>query len=442
MRKLAVATLVLASLIAVDETKANICGTDYQNFNPTTSGLDFVTVHSSETLKPCFINMGVFFNYAANSLTYSQTLNSLVIKGQKRKDRILGADLSIGTGITDRWDVGLSVPFVLQQTVKDDYFVSSFEETGATEIKMNTKYRLLGDENGGIAGVVSMNQNLIEDNPFAGRDPGITWNFEVAADTVINKKWAVAVNGGYRRRNPGEAFPTSPFAPMRDQWIYSVATSYLIASLDTKLIAEVYGSQVAKSIDQDTDRSMNALEGLVGVKHDYSQNLALHMGATTQLDTSLGGPDWRVYAGLNWALGPTCKTDEKIVAQDPSPAAVERGPEMYKLNASVLFATNSDELQQELSSQLAQLVEIVQKDGFEKLVIEGHTDSIGDEQYNLDLSGRRARTVQLELIMKYKLPADKIESIGLGATQPIADNGNYQGRQQNRRVEFKLWRKK
>src|ERR1051325_9543293 len=112
------------SILLSASARSNICGTDYQNFNPTTNGLDFVTVQSSETLKPCVLNLGWFLNYAANSLTYSYALNSNFKNGQKAKDRILGMDLSLGFGITERWDVGINVPSILQQSVADDYYVS------------------------------------------------------------------------------------------------------------------------------------------------------------------------------------------------------------------------------------------------------------------------------------------------------------------------------
>lgn len=91
--------MVLALWLVTPAAQANVCGTDYQNFNPTTGGLDFVTVQSSETLSPCVINMGMFLNYAANSLTYSKTLNTGYYAGQKRKDRTLAADLSAGMGL-------------------------------------------------------------------------------------------------------------------------------------------------------------------------------------------------------------------------------------------------------------------------------------------------------------------------------------------------------
>jgi outer membrane protein OmpA-like peptidoglycan-associated protein len=77
---------------------------------------------------------------------------------------------------------------------------------------------------------------------------------------------------------------------------------------------------------------------------------------------------------------------------------------------------------------------------FTKLIIEGHTDSIGSDSYNTALSKRRAETIRKWLIDKYHLQADKIIAIGRGESMPIADNGNYQGRQLNRRVAFTIYR--
>jgi len=421
---------------------ANICGTDYQNFNPTTNGLDFVTVQSSETLKPCIINMGLFFNYASNSLTYSRTLNAGFQNGQKGHDKTLGADLSLGMGLTDRWDIGLNVPAILSQTVEDDYYVASYGNTGVTEIKANTKYHLMGDDNGGLAAILSVNKNLISDNPFAGKNAGPTWNFELAADTTLAEKWAVGVNVGYRLRDKGDQVPNTPFVPMGNQWIYSTAASYLIASLDTKVIAEIYGSRPAEKIDQDTDRSMNSLEGLLGVKYDATSNLAIHVGGTTQLDNSLGGPDWRAYVGMNWAFGAGCekKAAAPVVSQEPPTPEKTSTVEAIKLDVELLFKWDTEKIDEKVFDSLDPVFQEAFKRPFDRLVVEGHTDSIGNEAYNLDLSQRRAKSIRDQLIAKYKLPAEKVESMGYGHTQPIADNGNFQGRRKNRRVEIKIYR--
>ena len=62
------------------------------------------------------------------------------------------------------------------------------------------------------------------------------------------------------------------------------------------------------------------------------------------------------------------------------------------------------------------------------------------DAYNQALSERRAKSVMKRLI-ELGIPSDKITAVGKGELEPIADNGNYQGRALNRRVEFRVrWR--
>jgi outer membrane protein OmpA-like peptidoglycan-associated protein len=77
---------------------------------------------------------------------------------------------------------------------------------------------------------------------------------------------------------------------------------------------------------------------------------------------------------------------------------------------------------------------------FKSLVIEGHTDYIGSNAYNQDLSEKRAASIKRYLIDNLQVDGSKMMSIGYGETRPVADNGNFQGRQLNRRVEFKITR--
>lgn len=455
MRSILTALILLWGALA----NANICGTDYQNFNPTTSGLDFVTVHSSETLKPCIISLGLFFNYAKNSLTYSKNLPGITA-GDKPGDSILGGDLSIGMGLTDNWDVGLSLPMVLSQDLNSPYYVSAFDKKGLTEIKLGTKYRFSGDDSGGFAGVFSINNNLIENNPFAGSGAGPTLNFELVADTTWNN-WAVAGNIGYRKRNPGKDIPNQPFVPMQDQYIYSLATSYLFPSIDTKVIFEFYGSRATKAVDQNTDKSLNASEILLGLKHDWSSRLALNLGGSAEVLDSIGSPDFRIYAGMNYAFGLACESSQPVVekAEYPRPLKtpiadvgdvddhnypVERFegklPEIYRFPAEVLFAFDSDRIRNIVIPDIENLIRELKSGGFKRLVIEGHTDSVGARSYNQGLSERRARQVRQYLIDKYYVLPERVFTKGYGEDRPIADNGNYQGRQKNRRVEFKIWR--
>jgi outer membrane protein OmpA-like peptidoglycan-associated protein len=69
--------------------------------------------------------------------------------------------------------------------------------------------------------------------------------------------------------------------------------------------------------------------------------------------------------------------------------------------------------------------------------IEGHTDSIGSETYNMELSIRRASAVR-DLLLQRGVAATRLETVGFGETIPIASNDTEAGRLQNRRVEIKI----
>ena len=83
------------------------------------------------------------------------------------------------------------------------------------------------------------------------------------------------------------------------------------------------------------------------------------------------------------------------------------------------------------------LAELLRFCGPLRIEIGGHTDSQGREEMNLDLSQKRADTVLTELRMRRVVTAG-FTATGYGESQPIADNGNEDGREANRRIEFSL----
>ncbi|RYZ61943.1 MAG: OmpA family protein, partial [Proteobacteria bacterium] len=83
----------------------------------------------------------------------------------------------------------------------------------------------------------------------------------------------------------------------------------------------------------------------------------------------------------------------------------------------------------------------LKKVGFEKVIIEGHTDSVGSSEYNQKLGQSRAETIKGYLVRYGKFDPNTLEAKSYGESKPISDNGNYQGRQLNRRVVFRLFYK-
>jgi OOP family OmpA-OmpF porin len=70
------------------------------------------------------------------------------------------------------------------------------------------------------------------------------------------------------------------------------------------------------------------------------------------------------------------------------------------------------------------------------LGVEGHTDNIGGDPYNLDLSRRRAAAVKQALVLQYKVDANRLDTSGYGASRPKDTNATLEGRARNRRVEL------
>jgi len=105
--------------------------------------------------------------------------------------------------------------------------------------------------------------------------------------------------------------------------------------------------------------------------------------------------------------------------------------------SDVLFKTGSYELLPGARERLAKVSGIVLAYPSLHLQVEGHTDSVGGDEYNQQLSEKRAGAVR-DYLIQQGISADAIEARGFGKTVPIASNDTPEGRQQNRRVELVL----
>ncbi len=100
----------------------------------------------------------------------------------------------------------------------------------------------------------------------------------------------------------------------------------------------------------------------------------------------------------------------------------------------VLFAFDKATLSPEAFRNVDKLADFLRKHPNRSVLIEGHTDSVGSDEYNLDLSKKRADAVKNSLVTK-GVGEDRITPKGYGKKYPVASNNTSEGRQQNRRVE-------
>lgn len=100
----------------------------------------------------------------------------------------------------------------------------------------------------------------------------------------------------------------------------------------------------------------------------------------------------------------------------------------------VLFTTGQSDLKPGAANNLGKLLAFLREHPESHLTIEGHTDSAGNEPYNLALSQRRADAVKAYLVSQ-GIESIRIDAVGRGEEYPVADNTSPAGRQLNRRVE-------
>ncbi|MDP9200113.1 MAG: OmpA family protein, partial [Pseudomonadota bacterium] len=100
----------------------------------------------------------------------------------------------------------------------------------------------------------------------------------------------------------------------------------------------------------------------------------------------------------------------------------------------VLFTSGQADLKAGVASNLGRLATFLHQNPGRNVEIEGHTDNVGNDDYNQALSQRRADSVRSFLIQQGIGP-ERIRASGKGEHQPVADNESSGGRQQNRRVE-------
>jgi outer membrane protein OmpA-like peptidoglycan-associated protein len=131
----------------------------------------------------------------------------------------------------------------------------------------------------------------------------------------------------------------------------------------------------------------------------------------------------------------------EVIKEVPKEIVVKEEGNKLKLNlsSSLLFKFGKAELEPSAYPVLEQVVGILNAYPNSKIVIEGHTDSIGDDSFNMLLSELRARRVY-EFLIKRGIDAKRMSYKGYGETRPIASNKTETGRALNRRVEIIILR--
>jgi outer membrane protein OmpA-like peptidoglycan-associated protein len=440
----AVLTLSLCTTSAL----ANTVGTGSQLFNPATSSSEFVTVQSSRVMNQGWYSFGLFFNHATNPLPYQDT------EAQSRSrtnDSLTGMDAFVGYGLLPKTEIGIVFPFIVDQDVKEDETRGEFAQRGNTEVRALVKQNFLQRSAWGLSGIFSGNLNRTAEDPHSGAQTSPAYNFEMIGDITVGKIM-FAGNLGYRYRKKGEKIEGALTDAIGSQYMASLAARYQVHTR-LSLLAEAFGGQPADKIDQETDRSTDSAEMLAGARYKLAKTTYAHGGIGSELLHGYATADWRAYLGIVTEFGPgksgrTVVKKKKQKAPKASKAQEEsypteiptRAPDEVFVLHHINFEFDSDfRVLPGAINELQKLTDHLAGRPYEKIVVEGHTDYYGTDEYNDDLSQRRARAVRRQMIRHYGFEAGRLVPVGYGERVPFTEDMSDAGRQLNRRVEIKIY---
>lgn len=140
------------------------------------------------------------------------------------------------------------------------------------------------------------------------------------------------------------------------------------------------------------------------------------------------------------AIGKYMDKQAQELQNDLKNAKVERVGEGIKITFSsgILFDINSAELKSEAKQNISELAQTLKKYQDTNVLVEGHTDASGTDEYNHNLSNRRAASVSTYLTTQ-GVAHERVSEKGYGESQPVADNNTDAGKRLNRRVEIAIW---
>ncbi len=305
----------------------------------------------------------------------------------------------------------------------------------------------------------NINTSFDEQSPFIHPDdstlyfcsngwPGLGGKDLFVSRLDKNGKWQKPVNLGYPinssgdengltlTANGGYAFFASN--NLNGLGGYDIYTFEMPPALRPHVVTYVKG----KVFDSRTHQPLEAaieitdLERDKAVYQDYSDISQGYFLATLTSGKNYGlniSKEGYLFYSQNFSLvGHEPKTPYNItVTLEP----IEVGNKVVLNN--IFFDTNKTDLKPESVAELQKLIEFLNLNPTLRIEISGHTDNVGNDQVNQTLSENRAKSVYQYLITSKVTPARLVYK-GYGKTQPIAPNTTDEGRQKNRRTEFKI----
>lgn len=280
-------------------------------------------------------------------------------------------------------------------------------------------------------------------------------------DYVISVDGVMSAETNLRVKVPDRVFETTtPSDPIIVTWDASGAT--VVGTTSTQEVLDAIVDSLATEFGTLDASGLSVRDGVASERDWLSTYLQLtsEMHDQTPVGSTFASPDDRLFQVAAEFETRALRSDARQAAQDivsaatfeftsaltykdaPPPPREEEVIELQEnideliLDKIVEFETDSDVITPVGQALLDEILEALRKVPDVGVEIAGHTDDQGTDEYNLDLSRRRADAVLAYLIANGE-PPDRFVVLGYGESRPLVDNATTEGRARNRRIEFK-----
>ncbi len=419
-------------------------GDNIQLFVPTTGGYSLFSREYAEVGDKWEPYAGLWINYANAPLVryVNGKLAAEVVSNQLTID-IVGA-----ISILHYFEVGVGVPFVPFQSgaglpASTTEAARNLAKGAFGDIWLSLKAPILRTKHVNLAAAVAVTFPSGDHNNFDGEQT-VTGTPRLISDfRFVNERLIFGADIGVHLRGPA----TLGNINFTHELAFGASIAYAIFAEKFYAGLEFYGAAGFhfKSLEE------TPVEALLGLKYRLSK-IMLSLAGGTGVTDGYGTPRFRVIAGVAFfpQKAKVIEAEPEPVpepmpepAQPPPPGGSPHGEpkveitrERIAISDKVYFEFDSDRINPVSFPLLDKVAEVIMKHPrLKRIRVEGHTDNVGGDNYNMDLSSRRARSVMNYMVGK-GVAAPRLTSKGFGFRKPKASNATPRGRAINRRVEF------
>lgn len=431
-----------------------------QSFRPSAHGEAFFSVESGAIAPSLGVQTSLFFDYTNRPLEIARTSTTTFVLIEHRLDAQLAASVSL----FDRLSVAIALPFTLFQRgfFSDQTGRGPLQNnTSLGDLRLEPKVGILDQKRHFLDLAVLLSLSLPTGNEaaFAG-DKSVTFAAELDLSRAAGPL-RFGLNFGYMYRATSTFFTASIGQELFARAAASLDLARTGARIPLEIILELYGrAAVSRPFSVIVE---NPLEAVLGARYKILPSLALNAGVGRGITGGYGSPVVRAFFGLSFTPLSGYKKAEPVAASAPvmiaatapasepasqptsQPASAESASlpleaialdEDGVLPSRIYFFRRSDVI----SPDAWDVVDVVAQTMLEhpslSIIVEGHSDFLGAESFNVALSQRRADAIVTALIAR-GIAAERLRSIGLGSKNPLAQGRDKAARDKNRCVVFR-----